>query len=316
VDIGLPCLVARNRLQSLASPSGKRDQGIAKKTCDVSRMLIGLHSVVVDVANLDAAVRDYARLLGGLRAEFEVDPARAIRRAVFRLSNARLELRSPALRTPGAAPDPGEQERPPPAAGGTPFEGIVGLRLVWRAAANTAFEPGALASPTVPVELVEEKDPSSTAPRSESGRFEGAGRIVGLDHIVIATSQPERARRFLGEDLGIRLALDRSFQERGLRLLFFRLGGVTIEVAAKLGPSPSSRVPDEIPDVFHGLAWRVTDLEALHARLATESFDLSPIRAGHKPGSRVCTVRAPVHGVPTLLIEQPPRSRLGATSEG
>ena len=39
-------------------------------------------------------------------------------------------------------------------------------------------------------------------------------------------------------DAAGRLALDRTFPERGLRLLFFRPGGVTLEVAAALTPPP------------------------------------------------------------------------------
>ena len=37
-------------------------------------------------------------------------------------------------------------------------------------------------------------------------------------------------------------------------------------------------------------------------RLAREGFALSEDRAGHKPGTWVCTLREQTHGVPTLLI--------------
>ena len=33
-----------------------------------------------------------------------------------------------------------------------------------------------------------------------------------------------------GEQLGLRLALDKEFPERGMRLLFFRIAGVTVEL--------------------------------------------------------------------------------------
>jgi hypothetical protein len=47
----------------------------------------------------------------------------------------------------------------------------------------------------------------------------------------------------------------------------------------------------------------VGDIDAIRSRLLGDRFDVSEIRDGNKPGTRVCTVRDPVHGVPTLLIE-------------
>ena len=84
-----------------------------------------------------------------------------------------------------------------------------------------------------------------------------------------------------------------------MRLLFFRVGGVTVELAAPLAapPTPSGR------DRFWGISWRVPDIDAARARLAAAGFDVSEVRPGNKPGTRVCTVRRETHGVATLLLE-------------
>lgn len=246
-------------------------------------MLSALHSVVIEVADLAAGRRDFEALL-------ERSPSGD----AFVLSNMRLALRS--------------------ARGGA--EGIAGLRFALAPGGGAGLRAGVFANPSVPIELVadEEPDPASGVHGEPDGGREDASRsiesgVVGLDHVVIATAAPERLRALLADDLGIRLALDRSFPARGLRLLFFRLGGVTIEVAARLAETHSDAAPAASPgpDAFHGLAWRVVGLEGLHARLGQSGLALSPIRPGHKPGTRVCTVAAPVHGVPTLLIEHPAR---------
>jgi hypothetical protein len=46
----------------------------------------------------------------------------------------------------------------------------------------------------------------------------------------------------------------------------------------------------------------VPDAEAARERLAAAGFDVSEVRPGAKPGTRVCTVRREAWGVPTLLI--------------
>ena len=58
--------------------------------------------------------------------------------------------------------------------------------------------------------------------------------IFGLDHAVVRTANAEAAKALYGDRLGLRLALDRTFPQWGARLLFFRVGGITLEVAAAL----------------------------------------------------------------------------------
>ncbi|MBY0280285.1 VOC family protein [Candidatus Binatia bacterium] len=134
-----------------------------------------------------------------------------------------------------------------------------------------------------------------------------AGGVVGVDHVVVNTADPERAIRLWRDGLGVRLALDREFPQRGLRMLFFRSAGVTLEFVSALAGT-GARGGD---DVLDGIAYRVADLGAMRARLATAGLDVSEPRTGNKQGTRVATVRSGTEGVPTLLIEAdaPPAER-------
>ena len=65
------------------------------------------------------------------------------------------------------------------------------------------------------------------------------------------------------------------------------------------------------------MCWRVADIDATHARLVAAGIDVSEVRTGRKPGTRVMTVRNGTCGVPTLLVQpsaqMPPRHRRPAT---
>jgi hypothetical protein len=74
-----------------------------------------------------------------------------------------------------------------------------------------------------------------------------------------------------------------------------------VEIAGPLDAETS-----DSRDSFFGAAWRVGDVDAARARLAAAGFDVSDVRAGHKPGTRVCTVRGGVCGVATLLLGPAP----------
>ena len=66
--------------------------------------------------------------------------------------------------------------------------------------------------------------------------------------------------------------------------------------------------PDSLaaPDRFGGLAWRVTDPDAARARIAAAGFDVSEVRTGRKPGTKVFTVRDAPGGAPTLMLMPSP----------
>jgi len=124
------------------------------------------------------------------------------------------------------------------------------------------------------------------------------GAAVSLDHLVINTPNPERAVALYGARLGLRFALDRTAEQWKTRFLFFRLGGLTLEVIHRLG---ETHEPDG-PDSIWGLTWAAKDLEATRARLVEAGLTVSEIRKGRKPGSTVFTVKDGTLGVPTLFI--------------
>ena len=128
----------------------------------------------------------------------------------------------------------------------------------------------------------------------------GAEPIGAIDHVVINTADPERAAALYGARLGLNMALDRSRQDWG-RLMFFRCGDLIVEVVHR----PDNNDPNA-PDRLRGICWRVDNIEATRARLIAAEIDVSEVRAGRKPGTRVMTVRSGTCGVSTLLVERSP----------
>ena len=324
----------RNR-RGAASRSGSgtgrgRGAGDSGKTCDGLPMIERLHSAIVLVADLETATRDYARLLGQPAARVETDLESGLRSSFFGLANTGLELREATNATRGSEQESKEGKK-------AERLGQAGLRFVCDLDDPTAvlsaqgieiskseqcvgrMDGGALdrcygiyvldraASRGNSVELIT-GETVQIEPNPE-GDIDPAARVRSLDHVVVMSPAPDATRDFYGEGLGLRLALDKSFEKRGVRLIFFRVGGTTVEIGAKLKVDPQP----EKSDRFGGLAWQVPDIDAFQARLAADGFDVSEVRTGHKEGTRVCTVRDPVHGVPTLIIEpvQDASSNLG-----
>ncbi|MEO0981506.1 MAG: VOC family protein [Pseudomonadota bacterium] len=122
--------------------------------------------------------------------------------------------------------------------------------------------------------------------------------VSALDHIVINTPNPDRAIALYGGKLGLRLALDRTHEAFGARMMFFRVGGLTLEIVHRL--DAAGHLDD--PDTLWGLTWAVADVDAAHARLASAGRDVSEVRSGRKPGTRVFTLRDGTLGVPTLFL--------------
>lgn len=122
--------------------------------------------------------------------------------------------------------------------------------------------------------------------------------ITALDHVVISTEDPERAAALYGARLGLDMALDRSRPDWG-QLMFFRCGDLIVEVVRR--PVAGA---DETHDKLWGLSWRVDDIDATRARLVAAGIDVSEVRQGRKPGTRVLSVRDGACGIHTLLVER------------
>jgi catechol 2,3-dioxygenase-like lactoylglutathione lyase family enzyme len=160
----------------------------------------------------------------------------------------------------------------------------------------TTNDPDAVTLPASFCGLTVHIDPSDTE-RSHAL----SAQVLAIDHVVIQTLDPERAVTLWRDGLGLRLALDRVFAERGLRLLFFRSGGITLEYAS---PHPPAGATDDGKDRFYGLSYRVADLPAQRARLLAAGVDVSESRPGMRPGTTVASVRAGTAGVLTLLLAE------------
>lgn len=256
-------------------------------------MITGLHHVALVVRDLDAAASAYRRLL-------DVEPMRqdgdGARRAWFWLDNMGLEVIAP----DGEGPS-GDRVR------ARLDEAGEGLWLVAFAAAELEADARLCERRGLVVSERTERavmfEPASTGgvqvalmgfpPLPSRAR----PPLSALDHVVVRTANIDRAVANFGGRLGLDLRLDRANPGWGARQLFFRCGGAVVEFAANL-KAPVS----DAPDSFGGLAWRVTDPDAVHARLVAEGFDVSEVRTGRKPGTKVFTVRDAPGGAPTLML--------------
>ncbi|MAI89296.1 VOC family protein [Ponticaulis sp.] len=142
--------------------------------------------------------------------------------------------------------------------------------------------------------LVEQKDGAISV------RPPRVGSAVRLDHLVINTGNPDRAMALYGAKLGVRLALDRTNEKWGARFLFFRTGDVTLEIIQRLDGSVGADDKDQL----WGMTYEVDNLDDAHLRLGVGGVQVSEVRAGRKPGTRVMSVKSHDLGVPTLLLDK------------
>jgi catechol 2,3-dioxygenase-like lactoylglutathione lyase family enzyme len=279
-------------------------------------MISGLDHVVVLVGDIDAGTKAYERLLA--QAPSWRNSGDGADRVLFTLDNMTLELMAPhgdgeaadhiravlasqgeglasiCFRTDDIAKLHRRLDRltlkPEPIAAVESRDATTGATLSWkRTRAATEMTRGVR---MFFLQLAQERP--QAVPQA-------ASPISAMDHVVVATADPERAAALYGARLGLDMALDRSHPEWG-RLMFFRCGDLIVEVAHRPG-----REAVDAPDRLRGVCWRVGDIEATRARLVADGIDVSEIRVGRKPGTRVMTARNGTCGVPTLLVERTPR---------
>ncbi len=133
------------------------------------------------------------------------------------------------------------------------------------------------------------------APLSEGVRE--AEAVSACDHVVVMTPDAEGCRALFGDKLGIRLALDHTKPEWGVRQLFFRVGGLTIEVVEPLDKAKAPKA-----EHFWGLAWKAENVGAVRVRLAAAGRDVSEVKPGREEGTAVATIKPPTNGIPTILV--------------
>lgn len=263
-----------------------------------SVMITGLDHVAIAVEDFAAASAQYTSLLGTSAHAVSETPGR--RAALFTLSNARIVLIEADTRLDGVEGIGLAVADPERALSQLVAAGIKSALLAEHAA---AIEPPGIAPAALwalPREATRELTLRLVA--RASGELPAASSfnvncIEALDHVVIRTAAPEHGVALYNGALGIRLALDRVLG--GVRMLFFRPRGVTLELIEDKSSGGA--------DSFYGLAYRVRDLEAAHQRLTAAGFLLSEPRAGRKPGTHVFSVRSSTCGVPTLIIRDASR---------
>ena len=280
-------------------------------------MISGLDHVVVLVGDIEAGATAYQTLLA--RAPAWQSSGDGVDRVLFTLDNMTLELTSPSgysvtadrIRAVLAAQGDGLASlcfrtadiarmhrrldrvalKPEPIAEAESRDAATGATLSWkRTRAATEATRGVR---LFFLELAKERPRSAVTAEAP---------MTAMDHVVVSTADPERAAALYGARLGLDMALDRSHPDWG-RLMFFRCGDLIVEVVHRPGV-----YVDEAQDKLWGLSWRVADIDATRARLASAGVDVSDVRTGRKPGTRVLTVRNGTCGIPTLLVERTARS--------
>ncbi len=277
-------------------------------------MITGLDHAVVLVRDIEAGVAGYQTLLG--RAPVWRAQKEGVATAIFSLANTSLELMSPVAEGEGADRVRSVLDAQGEGLASLAFA-IADIEAARHRFARLGLSPSEIsdgesrdlgtertmtwkrirtakdATGGVRMFFVQRAEPFAPSPAAADAP------IDALDHIVLATPDPERAAALYGARLGLDMKLDRTIAALQTRFLFFRRGGLVFEIIHSLKTGRSDG-----PDKFYGFSWRVADVEATRVRLQQAGFEVSDLREGRKPGTRVFTVRTGTFGVPTIVIQQ------------
>lgn len=261
-------------------------------------MIAGFDHVVIAVRDLAAGVAAYELLLG--RTALPVIEHDGVATALIVMPNIAVELMAPvgasenARRLEAAIEDGGEGLKSLVFAAGD-------IERAHRRAERVGLEPEAIAA------RAQQRSFRANTERTHGVRLffmqrdaalpVSAARedaVLGLDHVVIRSLDVERAAALYGARLGLDMRLAREV--RRALLMFFRCGDAIVEIVHDVSLEDGR-------DLLWGLSWRVADAGAAHARLVAAGLDVSEVRPGIKPGTRVFTVRDGALGVPTLMLE-------------
>lgn len=277
-------------------------------------MILGLDHAAVLVRDIDAATAGYQTLLG--RAPVWRAQKEGVATAIFTLANTSLELMAPvgegepadrvraaldaqgeglASLAFGVADIEGARHRfarlglsPSEISDGESRDLGSGRAMTWR-----RFRTDAKATGGIRMFFLHRAEPVALSAATASAP------IDTLDHLVLSTPDPERAAALYGARLGLDMKLDRMVEALQTRFLFFRQGGLVFEIIHSLKTGKGDG-----PDKIFGVSWRVADVAATRERLQKAGLEVSELREGRKPGTKVFTVRTGTFGVPTIVIEQ------------
>ena len=274
-------------------------------------MLSSLDHAVIIVEDLDVAEADYSALLGLKPSWRGTHPHMGTSNVLYRLSNAYLELLSFGENGEPSATAPSNSEglralafgvddidsevvrikeaglNVSDTTEGSGIEASSGAERRWRAASIDPTDTAGLN-----LFLIQHVSPRDALPLASR---EGEASVDGLDHAVIFVSDADVALGTYRDKLGFDLRLDKTFEQWGMRLMFFRVGDLILELAHSIDVGNRR-------DGFWGLSYRVADVDSARERLVARGFDVSEVRDGRRPRTRVITVRSRTHGVATLMI--------------
>ena len=229
-------------------------------------MIHSFDRIVIAVPELEAAVSEYQTLLGAI---FWLVPGNNSQpRAWLGLANVTLELRQQAVAQPT----------------------IIALVFAGDAPPDTSIDVANALE--LPLSICDGVDTASF--RQAQG--ESQNPSLSVDHIVLRTADADACIDLFSVGLGIRLALDKNAPQWGARMLFFRVGKLTLEVVEPAGEKPER-------DHFWGIAYQCSDLSSTTQKLLERGVALSEARIGRKPGTKVATVKSHSLTIPTLLVE-------------
>lgn len=282
---------------------------------------ISLDHIIIAVRDLDAAEATYSRILGRSPSWRGTHPGQGTGNILYRLDNTYIEFLAPVGEGPSAKAlsarldETGEglfgvvlgtanadaavaALRARGHKAGDPVDGsgrddLTGAERRWR---SFSFDNTQMRG--IFMFGIEHLSPADALPKAPlRGEATDENAISAVDHVVVMTPDAEALKTLFGDIFGIRLALDHSKPEWGVRQLFFRLGGVTLEIVQPLDATKAPR-----KDFLWGLAWRVGSVGAVRERILHEGHDVSEVRLGRKKGTEVATIRKPTNEVPTLLV--------------
>ena len=250
-------------------------------------MITGLDHIALVVRDLDAAVDGYARLLGV--TPNWIGRGGGVRQAWFQFPNMALDVISP--EGEGAFAD---GMRAHLEANGEGIWAVAFTAETLEKVAGLLTRRGIAATPPAAVRTTADDGRTRTwlgsnldaqatgglqlllmAPPKDGpwplSPPTGAGAIEKLDHVVVNTGNVDRALAVYGAKLGLDLRLDRENPQWNARQLFFRVGDAVVEMGARI-----------------------------------VGVDVSEVRTGRKPSTKVFTVRDAPGGAPTLMLSAGP----------
>jgi catechol 2,3-dioxygenase-like lactoylglutathione lyase family enzyme len=143
---------------------------------------------------------------------------------------------------------------------------------------------------------------SSSLSETPRSRATTTAAVRRMDLVVVTTDEPERAMALYGARLGLDLIFDRTDAGSKGRLMQFACGDMLIEVVHRPAENGAGKA-----DRLWGIAWSVDDADAARERLLRAGRNVSDVKAGAKPGTRVFTLRDGTCNVPTLFVQHIPR---------